>query len=67
MGFDLLVTTRQKNIVPMSHGWRSLDVPRMNENDSLLVLRNCSGAVKPVPREPALQVRYCRLSVLQHV
>lgn len=56
MGFDVLVTTRQKDVVPRSFEWRSLEVPRMNETDSLLVLRSCSGAVIPLPREPALQV-----------
>lgn len=54
MRFDILVTTRQKDVVPP--GWGSLVVPEMDENNSIFLLRSCSGAAGPVPREPVLQV-----------
>lgn len=56
IGFQILATTRNKDVTPASPGWHSLMVPEMEEDAALLVLSKCSGATRSVPTQPALQV-----------
>lgn len=64
MGFHVLATARSEDATPGGPGWCSLPVPPMGEEQSLLVLEKCSGAVEGLPREWALLVRTCDLSSL---
>ncbi|CAM9768461.1 unnamed protein product [Scytosiphon promiscuus] len=56
MGFQILATTRKEAAIPTCPGWHSHAVARMDEDASLRVLQNCSGAPSAVPRQPALEV-----------
>lgn len=56
MGFTIIATTRKEDVVPAGGQWRSFPVLPMDKEDALLVLKACSGALLPVPRESALRV-----------
>lgn len=56
MGFHVLATTRNEDAVPTGPRWVVQPVLPMTEDDSLLVLQKCSGALGKVPRVAGLEV-----------
>lgn len=58
MGMYILATTRNRESVPSHPGYRPLAVSPMGMEDSLQLLKNCSGALDAVPRKEASLVSY---------
>eukprot|EP00903_Cladosiphon_okamuranus_P006199 g6096.t1 len=57
-GFHVLVTTRQREVIPPVHSGMSTEVGDMSEEDALEVLSKASEAAGPLPIEETRQVAH---------
>ena len=56
LDFGILATTSSEELIPGSGGWLAIPVDPMGGEESIQILKHCSGAGIYAPREAALQV-----------